>query len=193
MLIPLNILHRIVAVHSSAADKNRASPVMSGVVVSVKDGNISIAATNGHLLIEESYPIDEPDREEVLLARDGVKMLKAWLKSVNVWAQKLPEITWDQTARVIRMTYEPVGQVSIATVEGTFPAYRKALEVDDNRTMKPRIGLDSEYLAAISDCWGEKGNIGLVMDFRSKGILVSPMCQLEGIKRGLIMPITLAN
>jgi hypothetical protein len=214
LTIPLSILDRIVAVHTAAADRDRTTPVLMGVSIAPYQSpdnthDITIAATDGKFLIEESYVLagvsSSALASPIIISETGVGILSDWLKSIR---KAMPNaknhdfeamVSVDKKSITVSILHSPVGAAILGIVDGTFPAYAGALDIrgqadESGNMLRPaRIGINADYMGRLEKLWCVKGiTCGIVMDFRSRGVLVSPVnTNYSGVRRGLIMPIIL--
>jgi hypothetical protein len=170
---------------------------------------ITIAATDGKILIDESYVLagvsSSALASPIIISATGVGTLADWIKSIR---KTMPhaknrdfeaQFVADEKSIAVSIMHAPVGAAILGLVEGTFPAYAGALELkcqadqNGNINSKARVGINAEYMGRLEKLWGVKGKTcGIVMDFRSRGVLVSPVnTNYFGVRRGLIMPISL--
>jgi hypothetical protein len=217
LTIPLSILDRIVAVHIAAADRERTSPVLMGVSIApyLSPDNahgITIAATDGKVLVEESYVLagvsSSALASPLIISEMGSGILADWLKSIR---KAMPHaknrdletmVSVDEKSVTVSILHSPVGATILGIVDGTFPPYAGALDLkcqadeSGNLLRQARVGINADYMGRLEKLWGVKGKAitGIMMDFRSRGILVSPVnTNYSGVRRGLIMPIILSD
>ena len=191
--LPFHILPRIVAVHTAAADKERCSPVLMGVLVTLSGNVATLAATDGKLLIEETANCQTgEDSLSVILSADGAAQLAAWCKMLDK-AGKAPAVAVEQKEKRVFFSCEGFGQVEIRCVEGTYPAYASALNQPRTGEGIKVAGINLDYMAAVAKCWRRKGSAAVRMDCAGRGMILSPLQLMSGMlsQRALIMPISL--
>ncbi len=191
-------LARMVAVHRAAHDGDRCSAVLPSLSVVSNGKLLTICATDGKLLIEESFELTNhsEDAFAILLSPDTMKALAAWLKS----APKLNKAKvggWVVTITVEGRNVTLTGwgsSMTCKTVEGTFPNYAQAFTFNESAPGQvPRqcekYGINLEYLAQLSQCWGIRG----VVVHHGRGLIFSPLNPGTHKQRALIMPISIPN
>lgn len=205
--LPLSVVERICAVHKCAADHEvRMGSVLAGVALkpfaSAIGAGITIVATDGKVLAEESYPIDLGTVTDAILSEASVTMLRDWCRAVRKSLSKKQhdatvEMLTENRQITVGLPGSPIGDIRLATVEGTFPNYVGALTKpeksgDGLQTYSQRIGVSSDYLGRFYALWGSKASHAIVMTF-ARGIIVEPLNLHAGAicQRGLVMPISL--
>jgi hypothetical protein len=214
LTIPLSILDRIVAVHTAAADHERTSPTLCGVLIAPyqspdKVHGIAIAATDGKILFEESYILAGVSSSvlssPVIVSEAGVSILAGWLKSIR---KAMPhaknrdleaQFVADEKSIAVSIMHSPVGAAILGLVDGTYPNYGNCFanpcETGPQGLInRPyRIGVNAGYIGRLEKLWGNKSSNAIIMDFRYHGIVCYPLSNATGNQRALIMPISLPD
>jgi hypothetical protein len=212
--IPLSILDRIVAVHTAAAYHDGTSSPLSGALLAPyqspdKAHGITIAATDGKILVEESYVLagvsSSALSSPVILSGEGVAILAGWLKSIR---KAMPhaknrdleaQFVVDGKSIAVSIRHSPIGAAILGLVEGTYPSYGNCFanpcETGPQGLInRPyRIGIDAVYMGRLEKLWGTKSSRAVIMDFRHRGIVCYPLSNATGNQRAVIMPISLPD
>jgi hypothetical protein len=203
--LPFEVIERLLAVHHAAHDRDDRSPQTTGVLLSVVCGVVTVAATDGMILVEEQLKLDAATTEEWTgtISPGGVSALSAWSKLVLKLGKKgvSPNITLDaqnkkSTVQIALEGSAVVGPLLVALIEGTFPQYQNALNgpAAIQRAPRERIAVSSTYLARLEKLWASKGTAGFIMTF-CRGVHIEPLnaWAIRWSRRCLIMPISLPD
>jgi len=116
-----------------AMDKERTSPTLSGLSLTIGNGEIIIAATDGKVLSEaveknEAFHLPNDERFAVVLPAVAVNHLGRILSTAAA-AQEKVELAFAGKLAFLRMAIADGLSVEFITrlVDGTFPAYRAAM------------------------------------------------------------------
>jgi len=191
--LPSSILARIVAC-APFADPSRGT--MSGVLLSCTAGTLSIVATDGCVLIAETFRESDHEQSWVdgvwIIAPQSIPTLKAFLALLG----KKPTVA-DIDATDPRMLSLACNgsMVSLALLDGDYPQYLPALAGHVQPTQPGTFGINPHFPGMFATAWGiKKEGSGLRMEWSGRGFYVSPCSPgCLGTRRGLIMPIVLAS
>jgi hypothetical protein len=185
-----SILSRIPFVHL-AADADRSSAILAGVMLTCTAGVLVIAATDGKLLIEECYELPASEDFNVILSEDGVKRLGQFLKATVSKRSDAECVLSIDTPRAAAVNHPNGTTMILPLCEGTYPAYAGCMSHARNDTAPSRFALSSHYLALLEKAWATKGNSAIVMEWRGRGVICSPLSIRDGAisRRALVMPI----
>lgn len=181
-------LERFLAVWTASADQDRSGAVLAGLSLSYDGAILTIAATDGKILVEETLATDNLHREvwSVIIANDAMKTLKAWVKSIPLSHR----VTIARGPKSIRLVCSGAA-IELRTVEGNFPQYKMALSLEGKANPVEYVGLNVEYMARLHKLWKGQGN-AMRCDMR-RGIICKPM-RLSNFclsQVALVMPISL--
>jgi hypothetical protein len=214
LTIPLSILDRIVAVHTAGADRDRTCSTLPGVLIAPYRSpdnahGITIAATDGKILVEESYVLagvsSSALASQVILSESSVSILANWLKSIRkaLPASKTRDyeiaVSFDEKSVTVSLAHSPIGAAILGLVDGTYPSYGNCFanpcETGPQGLInRPyRVGINAEYMGRLEKLWGTKSSKSIIMDFRHRGIVCYPLSSATGNQRALIMPISLPD
>lgn len=202
--LPLSVLERVPLVWKAAADRDRSSPMLSGVCLcdTASSGcGIAIVATDGKFLVEESYALDSGTMIEcqATIGAQSVDMLKDWCKALRkTMPKRMADCTVDvhikELEMIVNQPGSPLGSISLRLVQGTYCAYRQAFG-GDVKPWPARTGVNMSYMSRLDDLWTEGARSGCSMEMR-KGIILRPLSRCAGMsidRVALLMPITLAE
>ena len=134
-----------------AMDKERTSPTLSGLSMTIGNGELVIAATDGKVLSEtvekgEAFHLPNDERMAVVLPAVAVNHLGRILSTASA-AQEKVELAFAGKLAFVRMAIADGLSVEFTTrlVDGTFPAYRAALT---NTTGQVAITFHTAQLAS---------------------------------------------
>lgn len=163
---------------------------ITGVHILAKDGNVTLTATNGHMLMTREMPGVQCPDGIFMLRKDKVKFLKALIKD-NKYRDEFPCIV-DNTGALL------IGDASVGSIavidkmDGEYPDI--AHVIPKQYPNCAAITLNAEYLLALADALrdGEKRRsmeARIVFDPADPGKPILVQCKnAEGIT-AVLMPI----
>ena len=193
-LIPSTILSRIVACAPFADPISTGT--MGGVRVATQNGNIVVAATDGVVLIEETFRACDhnfamPENGEFILSRDSIHKLKKFLAAIG--KNRVPvdlEFLPDMPGIILAHKSE---SVTLTCVKGTFPNYSIALYRPAEKTQPGTFAINMRLASLFDKAWclKEKGSAPVMFEWNGFGFRVRPVGPDAILRVGFIMPITL--
>ena len=192
--IPHSILSRIPLVHL-AADADRSTAILAGVLLKCTAGVLVIAATDGKLLIEECYDLPASEDFSVILSDDGVKRLGQFLKATankRVDADCTLSIDTPTAATIAH----PNGTAMILPLcEGTYPNFSACWSGNVDAGGPSMFCTSGDYVATLAKAWGNKSSTALVYEWatrylRAKPLNPNPMAKYQ---RAILMPISMPS
>jgi hypothetical protein len=190
--IPHSILSRIPLVHL-AADADRSSAVLAGVMLTCTAGVLVIAATDGKLLIEECYELPASEDFNVILSEDGVRRLGQFLKAT---ANKRidTECMLSIDTPIAATIGHPNGTTMILPLcEGTYPNFSMCWSGNVDAGGPSSFCTNGHYVATITKTWCDKRSGGLVYEWATRYLRVKPLNPNPSAKyqRAILMPIAM--
>lgn len=132
-----------------AVAKDESRPVFTGVCFEIKDGKISLIATNTHRLALASAPLSEPCNEcSFVVPAETLRGLLARLDPKDMENY----ITINYSTRYLTFTFDNVF-VNSRLIEGTFPPYDRVIPAESTTQVKVKTAefkAAAEFVAIIS-------------------------------------------
>ncbi len=193
----LDTLQRIIAVHRAGCDPDRSTAVLSGInVFYTVDGKLTIAATDGKLLVEETFDLSANSHAfNIILPPDAIKAISGWIKSA-------PKLTGHRKVQGHAVSISVEGRIvtitgwgssmTCKTLEGTYPAYQNAFTFKESAPGEvPRqcesYALNLAFMARLAACWDDC----TIKVQHGRGLFISPLNPGNAQRRALIMTISL--
>jgi DNA polymerase-3 subunit beta len=121
-----------------ALSTDESRPILTGVLLSVRDERLCVVATDGHRLAEQSraqlIPVDPiPDDWRAIVPGRTVAILLRALQGAN--PDDYIRITRSESGNQLGFSCEPV-QVTSSVIDGTYPRYESVLPVSPRTSMR---------------------------------------------------------
>lgn len=187
-----SLLSRIPLVHL-AADRDYSYPVLAGALLKSEGGKFLIAATDGKLLIEESYDMPTLGDFSVVLSADGVAKLAGFLKlTVN----KKCDVEFSFAInghKAITISHASGAAVVLPLVEGTYPNFSGTFDkpATPQEHVPLRFCANGDYATVLRKVMGTKQSAALVYEWHHNHLQVTPLNPTYGQQRAILMPISL--